>query len=230
MKSLAEFCVRFDNPYAIYYSGQQVTGRIYIRLVRPKRMRGGEITLPPGEHYYPFSLILPQTLPSSFEGQLGHVRYICKGLVLRPWRFDHECKFAFTVLNPLDLNFEPNLQDPLHSTRETYLGCCCCRSGPLTLVVSSKLQGYVPGQKIQAVVEVDNPTKKDVTVKCALIQTSTFTGAWQACTQTKAVNVPVAQCTLGHVPRRSSRTTPVDLQVPALPASHLRNCSTMDIA
>jgi hypothetical protein len=28
-----------------------------------------------GQHVFPFTFILPQYLPASFEGQYGHVRY-----------------------------------------------------------------------------------------------------------------------------------------------------------
>jgi hypothetical protein len=31
-----------------------------------------------GQHTFPFSFILPHNLPSSFEGQFGHVRYYVK--------------------------------------------------------------------------------------------------------------------------------------------------------
>lgn len=51
--------------------------------------------------------MLPPNLPSSFEGGIGHVRYVVKGTIDRPWRFDDNCVRAFTVLNALDLNQLP---------------------------------------------------------------------------------------------------------------------------
>lgn len=65
---------------------------------------GAEIVLPAGEHSYPFTCALPATLPSSFEGEWGHVRYTIKVTLDRPWKFDQDVKMAFTVLSPLDLN------------------------------------------------------------------------------------------------------------------------------
>lgn len=56
---------------------------------------------------YNFSAQLPATLPSSFEGQFGYIRYTVKGILNRPWKFDQECKAAFTVISPLDLNTIP---------------------------------------------------------------------------------------------------------------------------
>lgn len=57
-----------------------------------------------GQQVYPFTCVLPPTLPSSFEGVHGFVRYTVKVIFDRPWKFDQEVKVAFTVLSPLDLN------------------------------------------------------------------------------------------------------------------------------
>lgn len=77
---------------------------------------GSEIVLPPGEHSYPFTCMLPPSLPSSFEGEWGHVRYTIKVTLDRPWKFDQDIKMAFTVLSPLDLNQNARLK------------VCCFRS------------------------------------------------------------------------------------------------------
>jgi hypothetical protein len=60
-----------------------------------------------GEHSFPFSMMLANNLPSSFEGQYGYVRYTVKATLDRPWKFDHEVKEAFTVLLLSDLNLDP---------------------------------------------------------------------------------------------------------------------------
>lgn len=62
---------------------------------------GNEINLPAGEHIYPFTCVLPPNLPSSFEGEFGHVRYTVKVVLDRPWKFDQETKMAFTVISAL---------------------------------------------------------------------------------------------------------------------------------
>ena len=68
---------------------------------------GDEIILPAGSHAYNFSAQLPESLPSSFESQFGYVRYTVKAIIGIPWKFDQECKSAFTVISPLDLNKVP---------------------------------------------------------------------------------------------------------------------------
>ncbi len=59
-------------------------------------------------HSYPFSLSLYDSLPASFEGKFGYVRYLCKATIGKPWKSDHESTTEFTVLSQLNLNDEPS--------------------------------------------------------------------------------------------------------------------------
>jgi len=59
-----------------------------------------------GRHEFLFNFLLPTNVPSSFEGKVGHVRYIATAKIDKPWKFDHVTKAAFTVLRSLDLNLE----------------------------------------------------------------------------------------------------------------------------
>ena len=64
---------------------------------------------PAGRYEYPVQMQLPLQLPSSFEGAWGRVRYCLQGTIDKPWKFDHHCKRAFTVLSILDLNTQANV-------------------------------------------------------------------------------------------------------------------------
>ncbi|GLH03699.1 Uncharacterized protein GBIM_09565 [Gryllus bimaculatus] len=209
-----------------HYSAHELYAQMEVWLVGASH---GDMMLPPGEHIYPFSYTLPQNIPSSFEGSRGHVRYTVKVKVDRPWRFDYDCKVAFTVLTPLDLNFEPNMQEPVQNTKEKYLCCCCCRSGPVTLV-ANVLRGFVPGQKIEAVVECDNVTTEEVSVNCYLEKTVTFKASCRMRTKTKYDESTVAMERLGTVKGNDSNTWTTKLLVPALPASYLKYCNCIDIS
>lgn len=79
---------------------------IYTSAIHP----GAEIELPQGTHTYPFTCALPPQLPSSFEGEWGHVRYTIKITLDRPWKFDQDTKMAFTVISPVDLNQNPRIK------------------------------------------------------------------------------------------------------------------------
>lgn len=60
--------------------------------------------MPAGFHKYPFNFSLPYNIPCSLEHLNGHIRYTTKAIIDRPWRFNHECKIAFTVVASYDLN------------------------------------------------------------------------------------------------------------------------------
>ena len=64
---------------------------------------GDSIMHPGGAHKHQFSFQLPLSLPSSFEGAHGYVRYWAKACMDRPWKFNHDTKSAFTVICPVRL-------------------------------------------------------------------------------------------------------------------------------
>ncbi len=71
---------------------------------------GDNPTLPAGQYQYPFQFLLPPTLPCSFEGGIGHVRYFLKATIDKAWAFDDTVKLPFTVIGTLDLNQMPQLR------------------------------------------------------------------------------------------------------------------------
>ncbi|XP_072765508.1 arrestin domain-containing protein 2 isoform X2 [Anoplolepis gracilipes] len=84
----------------------------------------GDVRMPAGFHKYPFNFSLPYNIPCSFEHANGHIRYTTKAVIDRPWRFDHECKIAFTVVSSYDLNaysqqcsLEFHAKTPYNSTK-----------------------------------------------------------------------------------------------------------------
>lgn len=62
-----------------------------------------------GEQVYPFNISLPHQLPSTFNGEHGHIRYIAKVTIDIPWAKDKETEKTFQVISPLNLNDEPSL-------------------------------------------------------------------------------------------------------------------------
>ena len=68
---------------------------------------GEKVRLEAGTHRYPFTFSIPPQAPSSYEGELGHVRYTAETKMVRPWKFNQVTRSAFTVVSLVDLNLEP---------------------------------------------------------------------------------------------------------------------------
>jgi len=69
----------------------------------------GKLLLKEGEHVYPFSVSLPDNLPSTFEEEYGRVQYTAKVVINIPWDIKKGKEIAFEVISTLNLNDEPSL-------------------------------------------------------------------------------------------------------------------------
>ncbi|XP_068085936.1 arrestin domain-containing protein 2 [Anabrus simplex] len=192
----------------------------------------GDMALPVGNHAFPFILTLPNNLPSSFEGQYGNVRYTVKATMKRPWKFDHDAKAAFTVLSQLDLNSERNIQEPYKAVKEKFLCCCCCKSGPITLIATVPVTGFVPGQDIPIFLEVDN-TNTDVVISniiCKLKKTVWFSARHLGHDKVRKTEDKVASVETNEmVGLTGCGNWTLKLKVPSVPASYLKHCNIIDI-
>ncbi|XP_039291757.1 arrestin domain-containing protein 17 [Nilaparvata lugens] len=121
-----------------------------------------ELELPAGQHNYTFAASLPPLLPSSFEGEHGHVRYSVTATLDRPWKFDQHATAVFTVVTPIDLNYNIHAKEPVKMEVEKSFCCCWCKSGPLQLVLAMPHSGWVPGQSIPLTLELDNASNVTV--------------------------------------------------------------------
>lgn len=188
-----------------------------------------DIELPAGTVSYPFTCTLPPTLPSSFEGAWGHVRYTIKVTLDRPWKFDQDSKMAFTVISPVDLNLNPRVKDPFKLDLEKSFCCFCCKSGPLSVIVTVPVTGFVSGQIIPIIAEVDNAS--NVTVeklnfqlrKLVTFHTQTPRNV------TKKESSVISDLSFGPIDGGSSRTWNQQLEIPPLPPSNLVNCGIIDL-
>ncbi|KAK3910464.1 Arrestin domain-containing protein 3 [Frankliniella fusca] len=187
----------------------------------------GELTLKPGDHEYAFQCLLPNTLPNSFEGDHGYIRYSAKAVVHRPWKFDHSARAAFNVLSPLDLNMSPQAKVPIEREQSKHFCCLWCKSGPLTMSVRAPNGGYVPGQTILLQIQIDNASTTAVrNIRGTINQVV----RWQATTKTKATEKRMVDLVFDkEVKAHDSRVFSQVITVPPVPPSHLNNCSIIDL-
>lgn len=192
--------------------------------------RGDKIVLSEGEHCYPFTTTLPPKLPSSFEGEFGHIRYTVKVVIDRPWKFDHEIKSAFTVISPVDLNTHETAKNPIKQEVEKRFCCFYCESGPLTMVLSLPVSGYVPGQDIPITLEIDNASNISVLdVKCKLKKLITFI-ATSPYGSSREEEITIEEVTFVAVSPNNSNTATQNMTIPPLPPSDLDNCEIIDLS
>ena len=65
-----------------------------------------------GQHSFPFEFTLPNSIPSSVEGEYGHIRYVLSGQLIRTidmkqHKKDEYCSMNIAFNNLVDLNLNP---------------------------------------------------------------------------------------------------------------------------
>jgi len=188
-----------------------------------------EMELPAGNHSYPFTCALPPTLPSSYEGKWGHVRYTIKVTLDRPWKFDQDTKMAFTVITPVDLNQTPRCKVPAKLELEKSFCCFCCRSGPLSVITRLPVGGFVSGQHMPITVDVDNASNVTIdSLKLCFREKVSFHVHQPKRATKKEVKV-IEELTMGPIDGGQNRNWEQKIQVPAMPPSNLVNCGIIDL-
>nr|XP_029732935.1 arrestin domain-containing protein 17-like [Aedes albopictus] len=114
------------------------------------------ITIPQGTHAHKFSCPLPDSLPTSFEGQYGHIRYTITVMIERPTQQSTTYREAFTVLRAVNLNNNPSLREPKKLELSKSSGWWIFKSDPMDITVDIPSTGYVSGQNIPVVVQWKN--------------------------------------------------------------------------
>lgn len=118
--------------------------------------------------------MLPEALPSSFEGKFGHIRYSCRVVMDRgAVKSDKEFRLSFSVIKSEDLNAIPSLTIPTKSEVVRHFYCCCFKSKPFYMSASIPFSGYVPGQKIDLTIFMNNQSNTDIEGTKVSLESST---------------------------------------------------------
>lgn len=183
---------------------------------------------PAGRYQYPVQFQLPlKLLPSSFEGAWGQVRYWLRGIIDKPWQFDHHCKRAFTVLSILDLNIQPNILEMQRGQAEKMLCCLCCASGPITAQFSIDRRGYVPGEFLVVNGEVINNSRRRMCSSKVEIKMIT---RFHATSKSRTSSSVVTSLKKGEIKAGDTEVWSGELlHIPPLPPSALMYCRIIDI-
>ncbi|KAE9416940.1 hypothetical protein Angca_008312 [Angiostrongylus cantonensis] len=244
MGRLHRFDIVLNNPEEAYFAGQEISGKVVLEILEPKKVseillelkgrartywtqhsgksrkhvshsepyfleqfntaythkfsvlrneKEKERVLPAGLHEVPFSYTLPKTLPTSFEGEFGYIRYTCKAICERPWDFDIVTRKGFTVIGIEDINSDPRLSKPI-STSETNrtVALCCHATGSITGELSLEKTGFTAGETINISYRITNECSRGKPVCLKLVQNTvyrakTFAGHEQVKTTTQVI-------------------------------------------
>ncbi|XP_029175799.1 arrestin domain-containing protein 17-like [Nylanderia fulva] len=188
----------------------------------------GEIRMPEGFHKYPFNFTLPYNIPCSFEHKHGHIRYTTKAVIDRPWRFDHECKIAFTVVSSYDLNmFSQQCLGVDDEAAESFCCFCCFNMGSMKTRIRIPVTGFVPGQSIETTINLENTSRVNVNRICVKLERSLEFHARSPYNTTKTdkavIKTEKTAGPFGQISEIVSR-----LQIPPIPPSQLEYCGIID--
>uniref|UniRef100_A0A0M3IHF1 Arrestin_C domain-containing protein n=1 Tax=Ascaris lumbricoides TaxID=6252 RepID=A0A0M3IHF1_ASCLU len=153
-----------------------------------------ERILPEGHHEVPFSYTLPKTLPSSFEGEFGYVRYTCRAICERPWDFDIVSKRAFTVVGIEDINEDSKSLEPASACEcNSSIRFCCRKQGSISAELSLDRTGFTPGEVICVNGKIHNDSQRTLKSSClrlkqhVIYRAKTFSGSEHMKTSNKIV-------------------------------------------
>lgn len=188
--------------------------------------------LPPGRHSLEFSLALPSTLPPSFSGGFGCIRYKSTARLERPTgeSFQTEAPIIINSMDNLDLNTVPLSTKGSEVTAEKLFRTYCCRPADGILVTAKvSSPGCVLGQDIPVSVVIDNNTSKRVNSSIFLNKREVYT-----CSENKSKEVTTTVLTVfrpGVIPPRTEKAD--NILVPTStnlkPSNLLDACKLIDV-
>lgn len=132
-----------------------------------------------GPHTYYFSCNLPQNLPSSSKENKGSITYKVQLIFNRPWKFDIKHAFEFTVIQNVDLNFDPLLKIPIQQELLKTFCCFFCETKPVIITANLPFSGLIAGQTIKVTVDITNPT--DIVISNVQISLIKYTSYRSTC-------------------------------------------------
>lgn len=163
-------------------------------------------------------------------GTHGGIHYTIKAKLDADGDFNKSLKEEFYIHSALDLNLYPETREQKKEEQAKYFCCWCCRTGPLTLATTIPRSGYLPGEKINFLVECDNTSRIDVlSVKVFLKEIQTFRSTTPK-SNTKISEELVAEIEFDEGTKcHDSKNFKGELLVPNEKVKNTKNCTLIDV-
>ncbi|RNA00936.1 arrestin domain-containing 3-like, partial [Brachionus plicatilis] len=128
-----------------------------------------------GRHKFPFSIKLPDTLPSSFQDNHGSISYSLKALFDIPWNFEKSTKKDLTIYSNVDLNSFVGLAEPKTVSVRRSSGFELFENNNIRITLAVDKTGFAPGEPVIFTATIQNETSKDLKhIKMNLVQNCKF--------------------------------------------------------
>ncbi|KAK9523260.1 hypothetical protein VZT92_019663 [Zoarces viviparus] len=183
-------------------------------------------TMKQGEHTFPFKFLIPESAPTSFEGNYGRIVYRVRAFIETP-RFgkDYNTEKAFYLLSLLNLNEVPDIWGTCSSEVKQEFSYMLLKTGTVVLKAQSNMKGYTPGQIIQVLVNIHNQSGKTTgNMAASLMQRVTY----ELKRPTHDVRA-IAEVEGGVVKAGKELEWKEQIIVPPLPQSSLAGCDLIKI-
>ncbi|XP_034398439.1 arrestin domain-containing protein 1a [Cyclopterus lumpus] len=183
-------------------------------------------TLKQGEHTFPFKFSIPESAPTSFEGNFGRIVYRVRAFIDTP-RFakDYNTEKAFFLLRLLNLNEVPDIWGTCTSAVKQQFTYMLVKTGTVVLNAQSDMKGYTPGQIIQVLVKIHNQSGKTTgNMAASLMQRVTY----EMKKPTHDVRT-IAEVEGGVVKAGKELEWKEQIIIPPLPQSSLAGCDLIKI-
>lgn len=203
-----------------------------IELWNRNQMADGKF--PPGTYDHPFSFILPDQCPSSFERDKGSIKYYLEAEIASTTPFsDHSVKRDLKVCNIVNINQE-ELQVPVEKTRQKEIGFWKFKAGDVLFSATLPRTGYsVSGiDSIPLHVFTENRSSRSVIMKATVVQSIKYVVVGNTTSDKKQImsissEEVKARTNIGWEPKNF--TVPQDVDV-TMKESHIINVSyTLEI-
>lgn len=140
---------------------------------------------PAGKRKYDFSFMIPATVPSSFEGSFGFIRYKMEAICVRPdGTIIRTCEL-FSVNDIVDANAEEYTKDAGGENNKP-AGCLPFTRSPVEMTARAERSCYCPGETIFIDASLTNVTKKQLNgMHAKILQTVTYEAQGKSKTDTQ---------------------------------------------
>ena len=170
-----------------------------------------------------------QTLPPSFEGTVGHIRYEIEATIVKASALKQNKRITtrVPVEQLVDPNIIPNVRLPKVLQMEKTLCCLCCASGPISLTARVPRTGFcIFEDAIPFEVDIENGSNRQIKRLVAQLQKQVV---YSAQGQRQYSVTTVAEVASDPIEPRNSRSwRPSPLPIPALKPT-IASCSIIQV-